>query len=100
MDNVDCLSVIANHCDVQTAIMLAVTSKTNWNAFGFNTNRESHKNMKEDFHLALSRQTTPVMVDLYRCLSTKGNVSPLAIRLLVYLQGRGYNVKKLIEETK
>lgn len=37
--NVDCLSVIADHCDVQTALNLAATSKTNWDAFGFNANR-------------------------------------------------------------
>ena len=53
MDNVDCLSVIANHCDVQTALRLAATSKTNWNAFGFNANRENHKGnykeLREDF---------------------------------------------------
>ena len=49
MDNVDCLSVIANHCDVQTALRLAATSKTNWDAFGFNANRENHKAMKKKF---------------------------------------------------
>jgi hypothetical protein len=36
---VDCLSVIAGHCDVQTALNLAATSKTNWDAFGFDANR-------------------------------------------------------------
>ena len=53
--------------------------------------------------LALSKQTTPVMVELYKRIhkkiDDKGNVSPLAIKLLMYLQGRGYDIKKLIEES-
>jgi hypothetical protein len=54
--------------------------------------------------LALNRQTTPVMVELYKRMDkkvdSKGNVSPLAIKLLMYLQGRGYDIHKLIQETK
>jgi len=54
--------------------------------------------------LALSRQSTPVMVELYKRISTKvdskGNVDPLAIKLLMYLQGKGYDIHKLIQETK
>jgi hypothetical protein len=54
--------------------------------------------------LALSRQSTPAMVELYKRIVTKvdskGNVSPLAIKLLMYLQGRGYDIHKLIKETK
>jgi len=37
--NTDCLAVIAEHCDVQTALKLAATSKTNWKNFGFNADR-------------------------------------------------------------
>jgi hypothetical protein len=44
------------------------------------------------------------MVELYKRIVTKvdskGNVSPLAIKLLMYLQGRGYDIHKLIKETK
>jgi hypothetical protein len=44
------------------------------------------------------------MVELYKRIATKvdskGNVSPLAVKLLMYLQGRGYDVRKLIQETK
>ena len=54
--------------------------------------------------LALSRQSTPVMVELYKRLEkkvdSKGNVCPLAIKLLMYLQGRGYDIHKLVKETK
>ena len=53
--------------------------------------------------LALSQQTTPVIVELYKRIhkkiDDKGNVSPLALKLLTYLQGRGYDVKKLIIES-
>jgi hypothetical protein len=54
--------------------------------------------------LALSRQSTPVLVELYKRIYTKvdskGNVSPLAVKLLMYLQGRGYDIHKLIQETQ
>ena len=52
--------------------------------------------------LALSQQTTPVIVELYKRIhkkiDDKGNVSPLALKLLMYLQGRGYNVVQLIKD--
>lgn len=53
--------------------------------------------------LALSKQNTGALVELYKRIhkkiDSKGNVSPLAVNLLMMLQSRGYNVKKLIEET-
>jgi hypothetical protein len=53
--------------------------------------------------LALGRQNTAAMVELYKRIhkkvDNKGNVSPLALNLLMMLQERGYDVKKLIEES-
>lgn len=54
--------------------------------------------------MALSKQNTLAMVILYKRIhnkiDSKGNVSPLAINVLMILQSRGYDVKKLIEETR
>jgi hypothetical protein len=51
--------------------------------------------------LAASRQSTVVLVDMYRRINKKiGNsVNPDAVKLLMYLQGRGYDVNKLVKET-
>lgn len=48
--NVDCLSVIASHCDVRTALNLAATSKENWKVFGFRTNRKKHEKLLKEVH--------------------------------------------------
>ena len=54
-------------------------------------------------NLPLNKQTTPAIVELYRRLHKKfdsnGNASPLAINLLTILKERGYDFKKLIDET-
>ncbi len=55
-------------------------------------------------NLPLSRQPTSILVAFYKHLSYKidknGKVNDNAIHLLCLLQSRGYNVRKLIAETK
>lgn len=53
--------------------------------------------------LGLREQMTSVLVELYKKIPHKadrdGNVNPLALKILEYLNQRGYDVKTLIEKT-
>lgn len=53
--------------------------------------------------LGLREQMTSVLVELYKKIPYKvdrdGNVNPLALKVLEYLNQRGYDVKTLIEKT-
>lgn len=53
--------------------------------------------------LGLCEQMTSVLVELYKKIPHKvdrnGKVNPIALKVLEYLNERGYDVKTLIEKT-
>ena len=53
--------------------------------------------------MGLREQITSVLVELYKKIPHKvdryGNVNPVALKVLEYLNERGYDVKTLIEKT-
>jgi len=54
--------------------------------------------------MALNKQKNLTLIDMYKRMHNKvdkkGNINPQAIKILMYLQANGYNVNKLVRDTK